>query len=247
MKLEKAEAERLAAREEEERLAAAQLAAIEAEEQAALEQARLEEEARAAEVAVAEADATVDDEDARDTARDGREKPRRGFFARIKAGLGKTRANLTEGVASLFLGKKQIDDELMEDLETQLLMADVGIEATTEIIDNLTARISRKELKEPQALYEALQEELRVMLAPVAKDLELPAKGDGPFVILMIGVNGVGKTTTIGKLAKRYQSQGRSVMLRSAAIPSRAAAVVEQLKVLGRAQQGAGHRAAHRC
>ncbi|MDH2374446.1 signal recognition particle-docking protein FtsY [Cobetia sp. 3AK] len=228
---EKAEAERLAAREEEERLAAAQLAAIEAEEQAALEQARLEEEARAAEVAVAEADATVDDEDARDTARDGREKPRRGFFARIKAGLGKTRANLTEGVASLFLGKKQIDDELMEDLETQLLMADVGIEATTEIIDNLTARISRKELKEPQALYEALQEELRVMLAPVAKDLELPAKGDGPFVILMIGVNGVGKTTTIGKLAKRYQRQGRSVML--AAGDTFRAAAVEQLKVWG--------------
>ncbi|MDA5564801.1 signal recognition particle-docking protein FtsY [Cobetia sp. MMG027] len=228
---EKAEAERLAAREEEERLAAAQLAAIEAEEQAALEQARLEEEARASEVAVAEADATVDDEDARDTARDGREKPRRGFFARIKAGLGKTRANLTEGVASLFLGKKQIDDELMEDLETQLLMADVGIEATTEIIDNLTARISRKELKEPQALYEALQEELRVMLAPVAKDLELPAKGDGPFVILMIGVNGVGKTTTIGKLAKRYQSQGRSVML--AAGDTFRAAAVEQLKVWG--------------
>ncbi|MDH2292286.1 signal recognition particle-docking protein FtsY [Cobetia sp. 10Alg 146] len=228
---EKAEAERLAAREEEERLAAAQLAAIEAEEQAALEQARLEEEARAAEVAVAEADATVDDEDARDTARDGREKPRRGFFARIKAGLGKTRANLTEGVASLFLGKKQIDDELMEDLETQLLMADVGIEATTEIIDNLTARISRKELKEPQALYEALQEELRVMLAPVAKDLELPAKGDGPFVILVIGVNGVGKTTTIGKLAKRYQSQGRSVML--AAGDTFRAAAVEQLKVWG--------------
>ncbi|WP_176503589.1 signal recognition particle-docking protein FtsY [Cobetia sp. 5-11-6-3] len=228
---EKAEAERLTAREEEERLAAAQLAAIEAEEQAALEQARLEEEARAAEVAVVEADATVDDEDARDTARDGREKPRRGFFARIKAGLGKTRANLTEGVASLFLGKKQIDDELMEDLETQLLMADVGIEATTEIIDNLTARISRKELKEPQALYEALQEELRVMLAPVAKDLELPAKGDGPFVILMIGVNGVGKTTTIGKLAKRYQSQGRSVML--AAGDTFRAAAVEQLKVWG--------------
>ncbi|TCJ27290.1 signal recognition particle-docking protein FtsY [Halomonas sp. GDM18] len=227
----RAEEARIAAREEEERQAAAQLAAIEAEEQAALEQARQEEEARAAEAAAAGADAVVEDDAARDTARDGREKPRRGFFARIKAGLGKTRANLTEGVASLFLGKKQIDDELMEDLETQLLMADVGIEATTEIIDNLTARISRKELKEPQALYEALQEELRVMLAPVAKDLELPAKGSGPFVILMIGVNGVGKTTTIGKLAKRYQSQGRSVML--AAGDTFRAAAVEQLKVWG--------------
>ncbi|TVU68463.1 signal recognition particle-docking protein FtsY [Cobetia crustatorum] len=233
---------RVVARQEEERIAearaAAEFAAIEEEERAALEQARQEAEVRAAEGIAAsiheelEADASTNaSEDERDTARDGREKPRRGFFARMKAGLGKTRANLTEGVASLFLGKKQIDDELMEDLETQLLMADVGIEATTEIIDNLTARISRKELKEPEALYQALQEELRVMLAPVARDIELPPKGSGPFVILMIGVNGVGKTTTIGKLAKRYQSQGRSVML--AAGDTFRAAAVEQLKVWG--------------
>ncbi|WP_192035482.1 signal recognition particle-docking protein FtsY [Halomonas sp. YLGW01] len=156
---------------------------------------------------------------------------KKGWFARIKEGLGKTRANLSEGVADLFLGKKQIDDELMEDLETQLLMADVGIEATTEIIDRLTARVSRKELKEPQALYEALQEELAALLEPVAKDLVLPEKGQGPFVILMVGVNGVGKTTTIGKLAKRFQGQGRSVML--AAGDTFRAAAVEQLKVWG--------------
>ncbi|WP_168014031.1 signal recognition particle-docking protein FtsY [Halomonas salinarum] len=156
---------------------------------------------------------------------------KKGWFARIKEGLGKTRSNLSEGLAGLFLGKKQIDDELMEDLETQLLMADVGIEATTEIIDRLTARVSRKELKEPQALYGALQDELAALLEPVAKDLVLPEKGQGPFVILMVGVNGVGKTTTIGKLAKRFQGQGRSVML--AAGDTFRAAAVEQLKVWG--------------
>ena len=168
----------------------------------------------------------------------GRDKPKsekRGWFARIRAGLGKTRANLTDGLANLFLGKKQIDDELMEDLETQLLMADVGIEATTEIIDNLSARVSRKELNDPQALYRALQEELTELLAPVATPLALPAKGEGPFVILMVGVNGVGKTTTIGKLTKRFQAEGRSVML--AAGDTFRAAAVEQLKVWGERNQ----------
>ncbi|WP_210725981.1 signal recognition particle-docking protein FtsY [Modicisalibacter radicis] len=171
---------------------------------------------------------------AADGATAGRDKPsgeKRGWLARIKAGLGKTRANLTDGLADLFLGKKQIDDELMEDLETQLLMADVGIEATTEIIDNLTARVSRKELNDSEALFGALQEELTGLLAPVTTPLELPAKGQGPFVILVVGVNGVGKTTTIGKLTQRFQNQGRSVML--AAGDTFRAAAVEQLKVWG--------------
>ncbi|RCV89124.1 signal recognition particle-docking protein FtsY [Billgrantia montanilacus] len=162
------------------------------------------------------------------------EKPvseKKGWFARIRSGLGKTRANLTDGIAGLFLGKKQIDDELIEDLETQLLMADVGIEATTEIIDRLTERVSRKELKDPQALYRALQDELTVMLDSVAQPLALPPKGEGPFVILVIGVNGVGKTTTIGKLTQRFQREGRSVML--AAGDTFRAAAVEQLKVWG--------------
>ena len=162
------------------------------------------------------------------------EKPvaeKQGWFARIRSGLGKTRANLTEGIAGLFLGKKQIDDELIEDLETQLLMADVGIEATTEIIDRLTERVSRKELKDPQALYRALQDELATMLDAVARPLALPAKGEGPFVILVVGVNGVGKTTTIGKLAQRFQREGRSVML--AAGDTFRAAAVEQLRVWG--------------
>ncbi|MFP4262339.1 MAG: signal recognition particle-docking protein FtsY, partial [Halomonas sp.] len=156
---------------------------------------------------------------------------KKGWFARIRAGLGKTRANFTDGLADLFLGSKQIDDDLMEDLETQLLMADVGIEATTEIIDRLTERVSRKELKESDALYRALQEELAAMLAPVSEPLTLPPKGEGPFVILVVGVNGVGKTTTIGKLTQRFQREGRSVML--AAGDTFRAAAVEQLKVWG--------------
>lgn len=156
---------------------------------------------------------------------------KKGWFSRIKAGLGKTRANLTDGIADLFLGKKQIDDELLEDLETQLLMADVGIEATSDIIERLEVRVSRKELKDPEALYHGLQEELAAMLAPVAKPLTLEKEGDGPFVILVVGVNGVGKTTTIGKLTQRFQREGKSVML--AAGDTFRAAAVEQLKVWG--------------
>ncbi|HSH47466.1 MAG TPA: signal recognition particle-docking protein FtsY [Halomonas sp.] len=164
----------------------------------------------------------------------GGEKPRgekRGWFRRMREGLGKTRANLSDGVANLFLGRKQIDDELMEDLETQLLLADVGIEATTGIIDRLSERVSRKELNDPEALYRALQNELAALLEGVTQPLALPPKGEGPFVILVIGVNGVGKTTTIGKLTQRFQREGRSVML--AAGDTFRAAAVEQLKVWG--------------
>ncbi|MGO1626197.1 MAG: signal recognition particle-docking protein FtsY, partial [Halomonadaceae bacterium] len=160
------------------------------------------------------------------------ERPvKKGWFSRMKAGLGKTRANLTDGIADLFLGKKQIDDELLEDLETQLLMADVGIEATTTIIERLEARVSRKEISDPQALYRGLQEELTAMLEPVTTPLSLEKSGDGPFVILVVGVNGVGKTTTIGKLTQRFQREGKSVML--AAGDTFRAAAVEQLKVWG--------------
>ena len=156
---------------------------------------------------------------------------KKGWLARIKSGLGKTRANLTDGIADLFLGKKQIDDELLEDLETQLLMADVGIEATSEIIERLEARVSRKELNDPEALYRGLQEELAAMLEPVTQPLSFDKDSDGPFVILVVGVNGVGKTTTIGKLTQRFQREGKSVML--AAGDTFRAAAVEQLKVWG--------------
>ena len=157
-------------------------------------------------------------------------KEKLGFFGRIKQGLGRTRANLSEGLASLFLGKKQIDDDLLEDIETQLLVADIGVEATSKIIDRLTDRVARKQLSDAQALYGALQEELRDMLEPANKPLVLPEQKT-PFVILMVGVNGVGKTTTIGKLAKKYQMEGKSVML--AAGDTFRAAAVEQLQVWG--------------
>ncbi len=156
------------------------------------------------------------------------DKPK-SLFARLKDGLARTRSNFTDGLANLFLGKKTIDDDLLEELETQLLLADIGVEATTEIIEELTDRVERKQLKDPQALYQALKDLLADMIQPVAQPLEI--KGHKPYVILMVGVNGVGKTTTIGKLAKQFQQQGKSVML--AAGDTFRAAAVEQLQVWG--------------
>lgn len=152
------------------------------------------------------------------------------FFGRIKRGLSRTSNQFTEGIGNLLLGKKAIDDELLEEIETQLLVADVGIEATTQIIDNLAVKVERKQLADSGALYQALQDELRNLLLPVEQPLQVDASQQ-PFVILVVGVNGVGKTTTIGKLAKRLQSEGRSVML--AAGDTFRAAAVEQLQVWG--------------
>ncbi|MDH1561223.1 signal recognition particle-docking protein FtsY [Pseudomonas sp. MDMC216] len=156
------------------------------------------------------------------------EKP--SFFARLKQGLSKTSASLGEGMASLFLGKKAIDDDLLDDLETRLLTADVGVEATTAIIGNLTKRVARKELADSGALYKALQEELVTLLKPVEQPLVIDTTKQ-PYVILVVGVNGVGKTTTIGKLAKKLQLEGKKVML--AAGDTFRAAAVEQLQVWG--------------
>ncbi|ATH80327.1 signal recognition particle-docking protein FtsY [Pseudomonas sp. KHPS1] len=152
------------------------------------------------------------------------------FFARLKQGLSKTSASLGEGMASLFLGKKAIDDDLLDDLETRLLTADVGVEATTTIIGNLTKRVARKELADSGALYKALQEELVTLLKPVEQPLVIDSAKQ-PYVILVVGVNGVGKTTTIGKLAKKLQLDGKKVML--AAGDTFRAAAVEQLQVWG--------------
>lgn len=156
------------------------------------------------------------------------EKP--GFFDRLRNGLKRTRGQLAEGLGDLFLGKKAIDDDLLEELETQLLIADVGIEATQTIISQLTEQVSRKDLKDSGALFTALQETLTNLLEPVAQPLEID-DSQTPYVILMVGVNGVGKTTTIGKLAKQFQQQGKSVML--AAGDTFRAAAVEQLQVWG--------------
>ena len=153
-----------------------------------------------------------------------------GFFARIKQGLSRTSSHFAEGLGNLFLGRKTIDDDLFEELETQLLVADVGMAATTEIIDSLTARVARKQLNDVDALYKALRQHLTDMLRPVEKPLVIDS-GKQPYVILVVGVNGVGKTTTIGKLAKRLQNEGKKVML--AAGDTFRAAAVEQLQVWG--------------
>ncbi|MCW8934792.1 MAG: signal recognition particle-docking protein FtsY [Gammaproteobacteria bacterium] len=151
-------------------------------------------------------------------------------FTYLKDSLGKTRAGLTDGMADLLLGKKTIDDELLEELETRLLSADVGIEATSRIITDLTKRVSRNELNDPTALFNALCDDMVEILQPVSKPLLIENK-KSPFVILVIGINGAGKTTTIGKLAKRFQNQGKSVML--AAGDTFRAAAVEQLQTWG--------------
>ncbi|GLK87081.1 signal recognition particle-docking protein FtsY [Pseudomonas turukhanskensis] len=157
-----------------------------------------------------------------------------GFFARLKQGLSKTSASLGEGMASLFLGKKAIDDDLLDEIETRLLTADVGVEATTAIIQSLTQKVARKQLVDSGALYKALQEELASLLKPVEQPLVIPAEKK-PFVILVVGVNGAGKTTTIGKLAKKLQQEGKKVML--AAGDTFRAAAVEQLQVWGERNQ----------
>ncbi len=154
---------------------------------------------------------------------------RPGFFARLKQGLTKTSQNLGNGLASLFLGKK-IDEDLYEELETQLLMADVGVDTSQKLIKQLVQHAHRKDLKDADALYDKLQQEMALLLDHVEQPLQLQG-ADGPFVILMVGVNGVGKTTTIGKMAQQFKQQGKSVML--AAGDTFRAAAVEQLQVWG--------------
>ncbi|MBJ7551101.1 signal recognition particle-docking protein FtsY [Marinomonas ostreistagni] len=154
--------------------------------------------------------------------------PTLSWSQRIKAGLSRTRGGF--GLSSLLMGSKKVDDDLLEDLETQLLMADVGVEATQSLINTLTEKLNRKELKDTDALMATLKGELKDILVNSEEPLDPTAK-QGPFVILMVGVNGVGKTTTIGKLAKKYQAEGKSVML--AAGDTFRAAAVEQLQVWG--------------
>lgn len=159
-----------------------------------------------------------------------REKPSEGgFFSRLVKGLLKTKQNIGAGFRSFFLGKK-IDDELFEELEEQLLIADIGVPTTTKIIKNLTEHASRKQLQDAELLYQQLKVEMAEILEPVAQPLVIDTTKK-PYVILMVGVNGVGKTTTIGKLARKFQAEGKSVML--AAGDTFRAAAVEQLQVWG--------------
>ena len=156
--------------------------------------------------------------------------PEKGLFKQLKSRLSRTRSNFADGLADVVLGRKIIDAELLEELETMLLVADVGVEATTRIIGELTEQVKRKELSDPAALAESLKARLLAILETCDRPMAEPAPGK-PQVILMVGINGAGKTTTIGKLAKRLQDQGNSVML--AAGDTFRAAAVEQLQAWG--------------
>lgn len=156
-------------------------------------------------------------------------EPQLSVFERIRQGLGRTRASLG-GLSDLFSVGKKIDADLLEDIETTLLMADVGVTATSEIIESLTDKLERNQLKDGEALRQALRADLRDLLKDVARPLTIDS-GKTPYVILMVGVNGVGKTTTIGKLARKFQAEGKSVVL--AAGDTFRAAAVEQLQVWG--------------
>ncbi|MEW3292478.1 signal recognition particle-docking protein FtsY [Escherichia coli] len=202
-----------------------------AEEEAAKEEITDEEpeaQALAAEEAVMVVSPAEEEQPVEEIAQEQEKPTKEGFFARLKRSLLKTKENLGSGFISLFRGKK-IDDDLFEELEEQLLIADVGVETTRKIITNLTEGASRKQLRDAEALYGLLKEEMGEILAKV--DEPLNVEGKTPFVILMVGVNGVGKTTTIGKLARQFEQQGKSVML--AAGDTFRAAAVEQLQVWG--------------
>ena len=155
--------------------------------------------------------------------------PRQGFIKRLRARLNRGDSWLTYDLANLAPGGK-IDEDVLEELESLLVMADVGIATTERIIDDLQASLKRKELKDVDALRASLRASLQAILEPVARPLEI-TRQEGPFVVLMVGVNGAGKTTTIGKLARRFQDEGHSVML--AAGDTFRAAAVEQLQTWG--------------
>lgn len=152
----------------------------------------------------------------------------KGWFSRLSSGLKRTRERLSGGLANIILGKKQIDEALLEALETQLLLADVGVATTEKILTELTEQVDRKALTDPEALLLALKNLLLDILMPVEAPLILDTK---PFVLLMVGVNGAGKTTSIAKLAHYYQAQNKKVLL--AAGDTFRAAAVEQLQVWG--------------
>lgn len=162
------------------------------------------------------------------------QQPKTNLFARLKQGLQKTRTNLGNGLSNILLGKRVIDDALLEEIETLLLTADLGVSVTQEIIKTLTAQVARKQLNDPAALSEALKLQLYQLLQPCEQPLIIPASTK-PYVILIVGVNGAGKTTTIGKLAKRFQQEGKKVML--AAGDTFRAAAIEQLQVWGERNQ----------
>jgi len=153
----------------------------------------------------------------------------------LSKSLEKTKRTFSDGMADFFLGKKSIDDELLDELETRLLSADVGIDATTTIIDELQSDISRKAINDAEGLHIKLAQIMKSILQPCEQSLSsviANTESDKPFVILVVGINGAGKTTSIGKLAHHFIQQGKSVML--AAGDTFRAAAVEQLQEWGK-------------
>lgn len=157
------------------------------------------------------------------------EERKPGFFERLRQGLSKTRDSLVGRIDRLVLGKKEIDADTLEELEEILITADIGVQTTVELIRTLEQRLSRNELNDGAALKEALKEEILKRVARDAAPLDTSAVS--PFVVMVIGVNGVGKTTTIGKLAARYTQEGKKVIL--AAGDTFRAAAAEQLQAWG--------------
>jgi fused signal recognition particle receptor len=155
-----------------------------------------------------------------------------GLLGRLSGALKRTRGALLGGISQLFDSNAPIDDDLIDEIETRLLVSDVGVKASERIVAGLKARIGRREITDPEGLFSALHEDMLSVLRPVAIPLAIPEKGNRPYVILMVGVNGTGKTTTIGKLAKRFRDQGQSVML--AAGDTFRAAAIEQLQAWGK-------------
>lgn len=160
--------------------------------------------------------------------------PPAGLFARLKQGLSKTRANLTAGLGNLLLGKKELTADVLNEIEMALLTADVGVDTTQELIKALTQKLARKELNDTAAAFDCLKTELKHILHPCEKPLTLPTDIK-PFVLLVVGINGSGKTTTIGKVASLYKQQGKQVML--AAGDTFRAAAIEQLQIWGERNQ----------
>lgn len=158
--------------------------------------------------------------------------PRQSWFSRLSAGLKRTRHAFTDSLAHLVLGKKQIDADLLRELETQLLLADMGVEVTEQILKQLTAQVARKELSDPERLIIVLKNHLEALLQPYDQPLNIQGH---PFVILMVGVNGSGKTTSIAKICHYYRQQDKQVIL--AAGDTFRAAATEQLQVWGERNQ----------
>lgn len=155
----------------------------------------------------------------------------KGVFQKVKDGLSKTRSTLVSRIDTLFLGKKVIDQELLDDLEEILITADIGVNTTQELIDDARKKLDRNELTDPQALKEFLKEDIVSYIQSSEQPADLVMPEEGPFVIMVAGVNGVGKTTTIGKMAHKFVSSGQSVML--VAADTFRAAAIEQLEIWG--------------